>query len=109
MLNDVPDRSAPEICRTNTLSSHVSVMPSDELASCRREIAALNAQLAERNNGWSALYKTAILFAPRMYSGDIRAQVVHAERLRAALAVPLMGWAASRSRPGGGALRTMTC
>jgi hypothetical protein len=56
-------------------------------------------QLAERNNRWSALYKTVILFVPRVYSGGILAQVVHAERLWVALAVPLMG------RPGiGGVL-----
>jgi len=59
MLDDASDRSAAEACSTNTLNIHVSVMPSDELAICRREIAALNAQLAERNNRWSALYKIA--------------------------------------------------
>jgi signal transduction histidine kinase len=47
-----------------------------EPAALGREIAALNAQLAERNTRWSALYQTAILFAQRVYSGDILAQVV---------------------------------
>jgi len=42
----------------------------------KSEIAALNAELAERNARWSALYKTASLFTQGTYSGDILAEVV---------------------------------
>jgi GAF domain-containing protein len=48
----------------------------DALAACRRELAALQAELAEKDARWSALYETAIMFAQRVYSGDILTQIV---------------------------------
>ncbi len=50
--------------------------PDDTLEACYRQIAALKAKLDERNARWSALYKTAILFAQRTYSGDVLTQIV---------------------------------
>lgn len=69
------DHSAPDPADPGASAADVSAVDR-EIAICRREIASLNSQLAERNNRWSALYKTAILFAQRVYSGDILAQVV---------------------------------
>lgn len=72
--------SAAAVARSGDAAIATPAPPCDaqaaELAALRREIAALKAELAERNARWSALYQTAIMFAQRVYSGDILMQIV---------------------------------
>ncbi len=69
--------AAPGACSPDAPAAHDPTTHLDELAASKREIAALKAELDERNARWSALYQTAILFAQRIYSGDILTQIVN--------------------------------
>lgn len=71
------DASVASEPRTPTPPADLAIcISADEALALRREIAALNARLAERNARWLALYQIAVLFTQQVYSGDILTQIV---------------------------------